>query len=308
MINAIPILNNNSFPLHDYPPPNPILKIAYLSNKGPAFLFDIGSKQVKAISPVPVASITIGSTLSGKGGVGKSTVAANLALALANSGSKVGLLDVDLHGPSIPVLFGLQGKRLEATQQGKVQPFPAGKNLGIVSIGMLMADHADAIVWRGPMKTKAIQQFVDEVDWGELDYLVVDCPPGTGDEPLSVAQMLGSGSHAILVTTPQQVAVADVRRSISFCKVIQLPIIGVIENMSGLVCPHCGKTLSLFGSGGGEQLAREGEIPFLGRIPIDPDLMQSGDNGTPLIGQAIDSPAFKAIQTIIATIQSSLIS
>lgn len=246
--------------------------------------------------------------LSGKGGVGKSTVAANLALALANSGSKVGLLDVDLHGPSIPVLFGLQGKRLEATQQGKVQPFPAGNNLGIVSIGMLMADHADAIVWRGPMKTKAIQQFVDEVDWGELDYLVVDCPPGTGDEPLSVAQMLGSGSHAILVTTPQQVAVADVRRSISFCKVIQLPIIGVIENMSGLVCPHCGKTLSLFGSGGGEQLAKEGEIPFLGRIPIDPDLMQSGDNGTPLIGQAIDSPAFKAIQTIIATIQSSLIS
>ena len=217
--------------------------------------------------------------LSGKGGVGKSTVAANLAASLAISGKSVGLLDVDIHGPSIPKLMGLEKEQL-VTHGHEIAPIEVG-SLKVMSIGFLLHDPTNAVIWRGPMKYGMIQQFLKDVDWGPLDYLVIDAPPGTGDEPLSVAQMVGQPAGAILVTTPQDLAVADVRRSVSFCRQLSLPVIGIIENMSGLVCPHCQVEIPLFKTGGGEALAREMNVPFLGSIPIDPEIVACGDSGTP---------------------------
>lgn len=217
--------------------------------------------------------------MSGKGGVGKSTVAANLAASLALMGKSVGLLDVDIHGPSIPKLMGLEHQRPVMNDQAIV-PIEVG-NLKVMSIGFLLESDADAVIWRGPMKFGVIQQFLKDVDWGPLDYLVIDAPPGTGDEPLSVAQLVGQPAGAILVTTPQDLAVADVRRSVSFCEKLSLPVVGIIENMSGLVCPHCKELIPLFKMGGGEALAREMNVPFLGEIPIDPEIVESGDKGTP---------------------------
>ena len=223
--------------------------------------------------------------LSGKGGVGKSTVAANLALALAQAGHIVGLLDVDVHGPSIPKLLGLEGADVENDGNG-LFPVSLQPNLKVMSMGFLMENAESAVIWRGPMKHSLIRQFLRDVNWGPLDFLVVDSPPGTGDEPLSVIQLVGQPASAIVVTTPQDVAVADVRRSITFCRKLGLSVAGVIENMSGFVCPHCGKTTDPFKSGGGEALAREMNVPFLGRVPLDPAVVQSGDGGKPFMGQA----------------------
>lgn len=220
--------------------------------------------------------------LSGKGGVGKSTVAANAAVLLALKGYKVGVMDVDLHGPSLPKILGLQGQRLR-TSDGRILPAQIGDNLRVVSIGLLLEDEDDPVIWRGPMKMGAIKQFIEEVDWGHLDCLVVDCPPGTGDEPLSVIQLIGGQRHAIIVSTPQDVALADVRKSVSFCKRLDLPILGVIENMSGFVCPHCGNVADVFGSGGAERMATEMNVPFLGKIPLDPEIVKSGDAGHPYV-------------------------
>lgn len=220
--------------------------------------------------------------LSGKGGVGKSTVAANAAVLLALKGYKVGVMDVDLHGPSLPKILGLQGQRLR-TSDGRILPAQIGDNLKVVSIGLLLEDEDDPVIWRGPMKMGAIKQFIEEVDWGHLDCLVVDCPPGTGDEPLSVIQLIGGQQHAIIVSTPQDVALADVRKSVSFCKRLDLPILGVIENMSGFVCPHCGNVADVFGSGGAERMATEMNVPFLGKIPLDPEIVKSGDAGHPYV-------------------------
>jgi Mrp family chromosome partitioning ATPase len=227
--------------------------------------------------------------VSGKGGVGKSTAAANLALSLAAQGHTVGLLDVDIHGPSIPRILGCEGATL-AVDGESIQPVRVQSHLSLMSIGFLIANKTDAVIWRGPMKYKVIQQFLCDVAWGDLDYLVVDCPPGTGDEPLSVAQLIGRPAAAVVVTTPQELAVADVRRCITFCQKAELPIAGVLENMSGYVCPQCGSHADLFGAGGGERLAQEMSIPFLGRIPIDPRVVGCGDSGKSPLETHPDSP------------------
>ena len=203
--------------------------------------------------------------LSGKGGVGKSSVAANLAIALASRGKTVGLLDVDIHGPSIPRILGIEESPAELAHPqsrrdgGKaggqagpggdsalLRPVPAMENLRVMSMGFLLENRETAVIWRGPMKYNVIKQFIKDVDWGELDYLVVDSPPGTGDEPLSVAQLLGAPSHAVVVTTPQELSLSDVRRCVTFCRQVQIPVLGIVENMSGFVCPHCGKQTAIF--------------------------------------------------------------
>ena len=240
--------------------------------------------------------------LSGKGGVGKSTVAANLAMSLAQAGRKVGLLDVDLHGPSIPKILGLEGQRLGPDASGGISPTQVSENLSVVSVGLLLDSAKDAVIWRGPMKYNVIRQFLKDVEWGRLDYLVIDSPPGTGDEPLAVAQLVGKGAWAVVVTTPQDVAIADVRRSVSFCKTLNLRVAGIIENMSGLACPHCGQQINLFKTGGGEKLALEMGVPFLGRIPLDPQIVVSGDNGSPFVQLFANSPAAKAFAYVIAPI------
>lgn len=245
--------------------------------------------------------------MSGKGGVGKSTVAANLAISLALAGKQVGLLDVDIHGPSIPTLLGLDGSQV-VVHDGELVPLEIGGNLKVISIGFFLPGSRDAVIWRGPMKYGVIRQFLKDVAWGPLDYLVIDSPPGTGDEPLSVAQLVGQPAGAILVTTPQDLAIADVRRSVSFCEKVSMPVVGIIENMSGLLCPHCGGQIALFKSGGGESLAQEMGVPFLGRIPIDPQIVTCGDGGIPYIHRFADSPAAHAfaevVDRVIATSQA----
>jgi Mrp family chromosome partitioning ATPase len=238
--------------------------------------------------------------MSGKGGVGKSTIAANLAASLAMAGKTVGLLDVDIHGPSIPKLMGVEKDRVVAHGQ-EIVPIEIG-NLKVMSIGFLLNSDADAVIWRGPMKYSVIQQFLKDVEWGTLDYLVIDAPPGTGDEPLSVAQLVGQPAGAVLVTTPQDLSVADVRRSVSFCHQVELPVVGIVENMSGLVCPHCQQVIDLFKTGGGESLAHEMNVPFLGRVPIDPQIVQCGDAGSPYVLRCAESPAAQSMRCIVESI------
>ncbi len=239
--------------------------------------------------------------LSGKGGVGKSTVAANLAVSLARAGKRVGLLDVDVHGPSIPRLVGLEGHPVQAAGE-EIVPIQVGDNLAVMSIGFLLSSRKDAVIWRGPMKYHVIRQFLKDVVWGPLDYLVVDSPPGTGDEPLSVAQLVGSPAAAVVVTTPQEVAISDVRRCVSFCNTLSLPVLGIVENMSGLLCPKCGERIDLFKRGGGAALAREMGVPFLGQIPIDTEVVVSGDAGIPLCRDGPQSPAAMAFSDIVQSI------
>ncbi|MBN1467047.1 Mrp/NBP35 family ATP-binding protein, partial [candidate division KSB1 bacterium] len=227
---------------------------------------------------------------SGKGGVGKSTVAANLAVALALAGKKVGLLDIDFHGPSIPKLMGLAGRRPDMADE-KLLPVRFSDNLAVMSLGMLVDGADDAVIWRGPMKNGAIRQLIKDVAWGDLDYMIVDSPPGTGDEPLSLVQVMQGLTGAIVVTQPQQLSVDDVRRSVSFCEKLNLPVIGILENMSGFICPHCGEVADIFKSGGGEALAREKGIPFLGKLPIDPAIVEVSDAGQPFIYHSSASPA-----------------
>lgn len=236
--------------------------------------------------------------MSGKGGVGKSTVAANLAISLALAGKRVGLLDVDIHGPSIPKLMGLDDARV-VSHDGELVPLEVGDNLKVISIAFFLSSNRDAVIWRGPMKYSAIRQFLKDVAWGPLDYLVIDAPPGTGDEPLSVAQLVGQPAGAILVTTPQDLAIADVRRSVSFCEKVSMPVVGIIENMSGLTCPHCGERIDLFKTGGGESLAQEMGVPLLGRIPIDPQIVACGDGGVPYVHRFADSPAARAFTEVV---------
>ncbi len=218
--------------------------------------------------------------LSGKGGVGKSTVAVNLATSLALAGKKTGLLDVDIHGPSVPLMVGLENEELHMLGDS-ILPVCANPNLFVMSIGFLLRNRDDAIIWRGPMKMGAIRQLIEDVEWGELDYLIVDCPPGTGDEPLSVCQLLKSPDGAIIVTTPQEVAISDVRKSVSFCKNLRIPIIGVVENMSGFTCPNCGTVSDIFSRGGGEDMAASMNLPFLGKLPLDPSVRLNADAGKP---------------------------
>jgi Mrp family chromosome partitioning ATPase/predicted Fe-Mo cluster-binding NifX family protein len=220
--------------------------------------------------------------LSGKGGVGKSTVAVNFAVALAAAGKKVGLLDVDIHGPSVPKMLGIENMPLHGTGEA-LYPLEVGDNLRVMSIGLLLRDTDDAVIWRGPMKMGVIKQFLSDVEWGDLDYLVIDSPPGTGDEPLSVAQLVPDADGAVIVTTPQNVALIDVRKCVTFCRQLNLPVIGVVENMSGFVCPHCGEKTELFKSGGGGEMADDMDIPFLGAVPFDPAVVLAADSGEPFV-------------------------
>ena len=239
--------------------------------------------------------------LSGKGGVGKSTVAANLAVSLAQAGKKVGLLDIDVHGPSLPKLLGLEGHQITGAEDGML-PVRMNDNLAVMSIGFLVGDEKTPVIWRGPMKHGVIRQFLKDVAWGELDYLVVDSPPGTGDEPMSAAQLVGAPAGAVIVTTPQDVAIADVRRCISFCNSLSLPVIGIVENMSGYVCPKCGERIDLFKTGGGKILAEETKVPFLGNIPIDPQIVTYGDAGQPFVDTKRQTSASQAFAGIVQSI------
>jgi len=239
--------------------------------------------------------------LSGKGGVGKSTVAVNLAVALAAAGKKVGLLDIDIHGPSVPKLLGVEGFPLHGTEES-LHPLEIGDNLRVMSIGFLLRESDDAVIWRGPMKFGAIQQFLGDVEWGELDYLVVDSPPGTGDEPLTIAQLISDADGAVIVTTPQDIALIDVRKCISFCRQLSLPVVGVVENMSGFYCPHCGEKTEIFKGGGGKSMADDMGVPFLGSIPIDPSIVSSSDEGKPYVVNAPETEAGKIFAALAASL------
>ena len=237
---------------------------------------------------------------SGKGGVGKSTVSANLALALAQKGFEVGLLDVDIHGPNLAKMLGVEDRKLDISSVG-IKPVIAERNLKLVSMSFFLQDSNLPVIWRGPMKMKAIQQFLGDVEWGELDWLIIDSPPGTGDEPLSVSQLIPA-TGAIIVTTPQEVSLMDSRKAVVFAHKLDLRVVGIIENMSGMVCPHCGKKIDLFKEGGGEKAAREMGIPFLGRIPLEPQIVTSGDEGKPFISHQPGSEASIALAEIVEAI------
>lgn len=237
--------------------------------------------------------------MSGKGGVGKSSIAANIAVGLSLKGKQVGLLDIDIHGPSIPRIVGLEGTPLKQSEEG-MMPVEYSNNLKVMSIGFLIRDKKDAVIWRAPLKHSLIRQFLTDVRWGELDYLIVDCPPGTGDELISIAQLLEGADGAVIVTTPQDVAINDVRKSISFCHHVQVSVIGVIENMSGFVCPNCGITVDIFKTGGGEKMASEMGVPFLGRIPIDPKIVEHSDSGRPFLQYVTGSEAARAFESVIS--------
>jgi len=236
--------------------------------------------------------------LSGKGGVGKSTVAVNLAISLAEKKYKTGLLDIDIHGPSVPKLLNLEKKTLEVANE-KILPVEYNEYLKVMSIGFMLGNRDDAVIWRGPLKMGIIKQFLTDVDWGTLDYLVIDSPPGTGDEPLSIGQLIENPKSAIIVTTPQDIALIDVRKSITFCRKLNLPIAGVVENMSGFVCPNCGKTTDIFKTGGGERMAMDMGIPFLGSIPIESQIAIDGDSGKPFTGKSSAGNAQKNFAQIV---------
>lgn len=229
--------------------------------------------------------------MSGKGGVGKSSVAVYLALALAQKGYSVGLMDIDLHGPSVPKMLGLHGL-LRFTSDQVILPHEYRPNLKVVSIESLLEDTDSAVIWRGPLKHGVIEQFISECEWGDLDFLFVDCPPGTGDEPLSIARIIPDAA-AVIVTTPQEVALADVRKSINFCKKVTLPIAGLVENMAGLYCPHCNEFIPIFSTGGGAKTAEQMKIDFLGSLPFDPAVVQGGDKGSPILEDAENHSAFR---------------
>jgi len=234
--------------------------------------------------------------MSGKGGVGKTSTSVNIAIALANKGFRVGLVDVDIHGPDVPRMLGIKGE-LDVNQNRKLLPKICRDSLKVISVESLMLNKDDAIIWRGPMKFGAIKQFIGDVEWGELDFLIVDSPPGTGDEPLTIAQTI-SDIQAVIVTTPQEVSLADVRKSINFCKTVKMKIFGLIENMSGFSCPHCGKSVDLFGTGGGERTAKDADIPFLGKIPFDREMVSCGDIGVAYQDEHKDSDVTKAFAGI----------
>ncbi len=242
--------------------------------------------------------------MSGKGGVGKSSVSAGLAIRLAAAQQRVGLLDVDIHGPSLAGIMGVKGL-MDISEDKKVVPIPVQDNLKVVSMQSLMRDSDQAVIWRGPAKTGVIRQFIGDVKWDTLDYLIIDAPPGTGDEPLSVAQTIPE-AKAVIVTTPQDVALSDVRKSINFCRVIQMELLGLVENMGPFACPCCGETLSLFKSGGGQATAQQMKVPFLGTLPFDAQVVQACDAGQPLRLQSDAAAFMSALDGVVAKITAAL--
>ncbi|MEA1963959.1 MAG: Mrp/NBP35 family ATP-binding protein [Candidatus Aerophobetes bacterium] len=236
--------------------------------------------------------------VSGKGGVGKSAVAVNLAYSLLFQSKEVGILDVDIHGPSLAKMLGIENLRLGASQKDTVEPIPVTPHLKAVTIASLLESSDTPVIWRGPLKMKLIAQFLGNVNWSSLDYLIIDSPPGTGDEPLSVAQLIPGMDGMIIVTTPQDVALLDSRKSIGFAKALKVPVIGIIENMSGLICPHCGGKIDLFKTGGGERAAENLKVPFLGRIPIEPTIVDSTDEGKPFVQNYKETETAKVMDRI----------
>lgn len=228
--------------------------------------------------------------MSGKGGVGKSSVTVNVAVALAKKGLNVGILDVDLHGPSIPGLLGLTGGVDMDDASEKLIPAKYMENIRVLSIDSLLQDRDTAILWRGPKKTAAIRQFISEVDWGNLDFLVIDSPPGTGDEHMTILKAIPD-VYCLMVTTPQEVSLADVRKAFNFLGQTNARVLGIVENMSGLSCPNCGHDIPLFSRGGGEALSKKYTIPFLGAIPIDPVTVVAAETGTPVVLLDVESKA-----------------
>jgi ATP-binding protein involved in chromosome partitioning len=235
--------------------------------------------------------------LSGKGGVGKSTVAVNLAVALMMAGKRVGLLDADIHGPSVPTMLGLEREQLQGGPDGLL-PVEVG-GLKVMSIGFFLNDPDEAIIWRGPLKMGVLKQFLKDVAWGDLDYLIIDSPPGTGDEPLSVCQLIGKLDGAIVVTTPQKVAAIDVRKSVNFCRQLKVPVLGIVENMSGFACPKCGEVTQVFRSGAGQEIARDMQAPYLGAIPLDPQVAEACDTGRAFVHHYASTPTAKAMLSVV---------
>ncbi len=236
--------------------------------------------------------------MSGKGGVGKSTVSTNLAYGLMMSGFKVGLMDTDIHGPSLGKMLGIEGKFIQPADQGGLLPIEVN-GIKVITMASIMQDSDAPVIWRGPLKMGAIKQFLGDIHWGDLDYLIIDSPPGTGDEPLSVCQLIPEADGSIIVTTPQDVALIDSRKTVRFSQALKIPILGIIENMSGFNCPHCNKPINLFKIGGGEKAAKTLNVPFLGRIPIDPHIVETSDNGEAFIYSFAKTKAGEAMQDIV---------
>ncbi len=243
--------------------------------------------------------------MSNKGGVGKSTVSVNIAMSFACQGFSVGLLDADLHGPSILKLLGLEGERLFHIE-GQIFPLNGGHNVQVVSMAGLIESPDTPLIWRGPLKIGVIKQLLADVEWDRLDYLIVDLPPGTGDEPLTIAQLIPDIDGTVIVTTPQDVAILDARKAISFARQVEIPVIGIVENMSGMVCPHCKEKITPFKQGGGKSIALEMNVPFLGTIPFDPAVVELADNGKPIIGSDISEFVKKQFDIITDNILSYL--
>ena len=239
---------------------------------------------------------------SGKGGVGKSTVTVNLAVALKRRGYSVGIMDADITGPCIPKLLGVEDKKVRPGEEG-IEPVDAD-GVKVISMALLLESRDSAVVWRGPMKMAALKQFLSEVNWGDLDFLLVDLPPGTSDEPISAVQLIPDLDGAIIVTTPQEVALLDSRKAVNMFLMMKVPVLGIVENMSGLICPHCGERINVFKTGGGERAAKELSVPFLGAIPLDAEIGRLGDLGQVFTGK--DTPAAKAFDQIVEAIMQRL--
>ncbi|MDI6819618.1 MAG: Mrp/NBP35 family ATP-binding protein [Candidatus Hodarchaeaceae archaeon] len=246
--------------------------------------------------------------LSGKGGVGKSTITANLAIAFARKGHKVGVLDVDIHGPSIPKILGMRGQELTAGRLEGVGIFPAKGPLDIkvISMDFLLPDDETPVIWRGPMKMGAIRQFLADVAWGDLDFLFIDVPPGTGDEPLSLMQLLPDITGVIVVTAPSEVSQIVVKRAVGFTRELHVPVVGIVENMSGFVCPKCGAEFDILGTSGGQKISEQLGIPFLGKIPIDQKICEDSDRGTPFVIERAETPAAKAFMRVVDKVEGYL--
>ena len=235
--------------------------------------------------------------ISGKGGVGKSTVSSNLAVSLAMKGLRTGLMDADIHGPNIPKMLGIEDAMM-AVENDKLVPVDSVHGVKVMSMAFLLPERDAPVAWRGPVKMGAIRQFIEDVEWGDLDYLVIDMPPGTGDEAISIIQLIPKADGMVVVTTPQDVSLLDSRKSVVFAANTKIPVIGIIENMSGFICPHCGERTDIFKTGGGENTAKEMNVQFLGSVPIEPGIVVSGDSGTPVVSSSPDSASAKAFLNI----------
>ncbi|HAM38288.1 MAG: ATP-binding protein [Elusimicrobia bacterium RIFOXYD2_FULL_34_15] len=240
--------------------------------------------------------------MSGKGGVGKTSVAVNLAYALSLKGKRTGILDIDIHGPNIAKMLGIEKELLRSSESGII-PVEVKENLKAISLALTGNNPDQPIIWRGPMKAGVIRQFLSEVEWGELDYLIIDAPPGTGDEPLSAIQYISNVSGAVIVTTPQDVAILDSRKSVMFAQELKIPVIGIIENMSGFICPYCHKETDIFKKGGGEKAANELDVPFLGSIPFEKQFVECGDEGKPFVSLAETKESIKKFIDIVDKIE-----